>query len=274
MKKFLTFLLIMFLVLPVKAECTFERFYGPYGDVSEEYPNTSEDFIYTDYNTSFDIPEEKNGREVEKIILYKYKRIKNINHISIKNCDMDVDISSLEFIYKGEIIDYTYKNTVSDDGINHLSMNKTIDIYFDNPIDQTLLQMHMIKDRERSFFNIKTGYDDVDYSFYSSIASNDFWFDGVRDTLVYNSSDIWIEDYYDNKRENGQIIKYLSTIDAYRYRDKLYRTYRDDEICNNIEICEEGEYISDYQENMNKVLRKSDQNNEIEIIISVPNTGI
>ena len=59
---------------------------GPYVESpSEKYPYLDdEDYIYTNYSEVSPIkPEDKEGRIIEEVGSYKYKRVKDINYITI-----------------------------------------------------------------------------------------------------------------------------------------------------------------------------------------------
>ena len=205
-----------------------DRIDGPYDEnVSLEYPNIDyDDFIYTDYIESTEKPLDKPNREIEQINYYKYKRVKNIKYIKIKNYFNTINISNLSLTYNGENIDYSITSTSG--YANRIESGGFLMIEFDDEIDQCLIKLKIESDSVGNDVNIITSDDACAQSIYRCAMSGSFEWKGTNATYYSYSS--WVEDIYPFKLSSGRIVMSQGSFAKYKFRDKLYRTYREDKI--------------------------------------------
>lgn len=205
-----------------------DRIYGPYSEeASFEYPYINyDDYIYTDYIESLEEPLDKPNREIEETIYYKYKRIKNIKYIRIKNNSNPINVSNIDLKYNGEDINYTISSTSGEDSL--IESGGYLTIQFQVEIDQSLVKLKIESDAFGSGINIITADDICNQSIYRCTIGNMFEWDGTNATYYSYSS--WVEDIYPFKLSSGRVVIYQGKATSYRYRDKLYRTYREEKI--------------------------------------------
>ena len=229
-----------------------EREDGPYSlSETEEYPNIDrEDFIYTDF-VSAEKPEEKEKREIEKVYYHKYKRTKNINHIKIENFSSKISDIDIDLKHNGNDIDYsiTWPNEEKS-----LETNQYLIIDFNEEIDQNLLKLKMTSDTSGNNITITTGDDNLDQTVYRENISSYFEWEGTNATYYTEAS--WVEDVYPTKLTSSLIAVYKGKTVRYKYRDKLYRTYRENKI-----------YSEDYLLNPEEPFVIRDENDYIEEVI-------
>lgn len=234
MKKRIIILLLLLLITPVKAKEVIKKYkyyeiakeYGPYSITqTEDFPMIDyNDFIYTDYIESENIPKNEEGRQIEIINYYKYKRTKNINYIKVQSTSIDFNISNIKIEYDGEPIGYTYE--ANNGSLTKLKKRGYLIFKFDEEIDQNKLKLTIESDTSAAV-NIITG----DCS--SEQTKKTVAFGGTlewigTDATYYVYSD-WVEDIYpyelDISRSRTVISKGI--IKKYRYRDKMYKIYRE-----------------------------------------------
>lgn len=235
MKKMITIILLLLLITPVKAKEEVIRKYkyyevlkeeGPYSQTAtEDYPKIDYDnFIYTDYTESENFPEQVEGRQIERVNYYKYKRTKNINYIKIQNKTTTFNIYNIKIDYDGQPINYTIETNNGND--TKLEKRKYLIIKFGKEIDQNKLKLTIESDTSATV-NIITG----DLSSEQTKQTVDFtnvleWIG--TDATYYVYSD-WIEDIYPYELDTSKSRTVISegTIQKYKYRDKMYKTYRE-----------------------------------------------
>jgi len=270
-----------------------DKIYGPYAEKSnEEYPNIDEDdFVYTDYIESTSKPKEKPNREIHNITYYKYKRVKNIKYIKLKNLSNQINISNIYLTYNGEDIDYSVTSTNGNP--NTIEKKGYITITFKEEIDQNLIKLKIESNAAGSRIIITTSDDNCDQSTYDSIMNSTFEWIGTNATYYAYSS--WVEDLYPFKLNSGRVVIYEGIITKFKYRDKLYRTYREDKVYSNdyldsakepFTIRDDSAYIEEKiiqnerlplkeetkEENLTNT--KTTVKDDLNEIIDVPNTSI
>lgn len=268
MKKLVIFITLIMTIPVVFAKEEFKyyelvRIYGPYSENADsQYPLLDvDDYIYGEYKSSFNIPEEKPGREIKTREVYEYERVKNVNYISIINHSEDVTVTQVIIKYNGQSIDYT----VSSD-LNNFQNSSEIFFYLNEKLDPTLLELYIKANTALSDMTFTIGCDDVMFAKQLAGFAEEYRFKAKEATSVGNN---WQTDYYDEYRQESRIMNFIGQRTLYEYRDKLYHTYK-----------EEKQYYYEYSEEPN--LEYRDENissihenfdNSLEII-SVPNTGI
>lgn len=234
------------------------RVYGPYSkSVSEEFPNMDkEDFIYTDYIESDEMPEAAKGREIIEDILYEYKRIKDVNYIEITNYDRSLNIDLFEVKYKGEKISFTF-----DGNLSFIEESSKLTIYFDEMLDPAQITLLVKSDASDTHLAIKEGYNGTMYARQDVYIDSDFIWNGYNAT--YNSTpgigDIWTTDIYADRQKTSRIMIFNGSINKYKYRDILYHTYREDR-----------EYYHEYLTEGKDDFIYRDENDFIDILNIIP----
>jgi len=206
----------------------FEKELGGYGeDTTLDYPYIDkEDFIYTDYsNLSLDKPLEKEGRVIEEINGYHYKKIKDINYITLEASMADLTLDNIKVLYNDAELDYEIEtksvngNTINQCGYIKLKFNDLVDIS-----KITLTYDTKEKSNRDGSIIVRIGNDDVEYG-YSTVyfVENKFQSWSGMNADVYLTS---FEDYYSEiELETGKAVMKLGEETLYKYKDILYRNY-------------------------------------------------
>ncbi|MCI9084140.1 MAG: hypothetical protein HFH46_00810 [Bacilli bacterium] len=201
--------------------------YGEYSrTTNQNYPYLDkDDYIYTNASTPNIIkPEEKEDRIIEELDGYHYKKIKDINYITIDVSRTTKTLSKIEFLYKGEKLDYTTKVDTSQNDII-INDGQSITFHFKENIRvYDLIMSFEVKDGNDNGLFIRIGNNNEEYLYtilsYELNKTNTWIGKTIR---CYNSA---FEDYYSTEKiESTYIFKLIKTISMYTYKDKLYHTY-------------------------------------------------
>ncbi len=274
LKKRIIFLLILLLIPTVKAKEEVIRKYkyyeiikeeGPYSlETTEEYPLINyDDYIYTDYVETETKPENLDGREIEKMTYYKYKRTKNINYLKIQNKSAPFSISNIRIEYDGKPIDYTYES--ENGNMTDIQKRAYITFYFEQEIDQNKLKLIIEADTPGTTLLIKTGDQVCEQTQQTVVFTNLLeWFG--TDATYYAYSD-WVEDIYPYQLNtaNSRTVISEGEVVKYRYRDKLYKIYREDKNYSNDYLLTPVEpyTIKDENDFIEEIIKTEDEIEEI-----------
>ncbi len=211
-----------------------EKELGGYGESDLlNYPYIDkEDYIYSDFSDfSIDMPEEKDGRIIEEILGYRYKKLKDVNYLEINCVVSPIVLSNIEVLYNGEKVDYeieTENLTVEGDNFN-LAEGGRVRLWFDSPMDLRFLTLSfslISGSIGNSGYHVASGYDDLQYTLYLKYYSGEesFFYKG-NDAIAY-SSNTPFEDYYSaTELDTNRIFQDNGRVNLYRYKDILYRSY-------------------------------------------------
>ena len=234
MKKFLLFVFMFMLVIPVRGlenENTIrkhkyyrlERFDGPFvlkTEINEEYPLIDEEKYTEGYLSELSInkPEEKEGRKVYEYNGFYYSRLLKANKVEIKVSNgyalRNVSIESSE----GEI-SYSNKDNTSINGgsTNTYELNELYDFR-----DLTI-KAQPDNDEDMQVFYVYFKYND---KIISEIAISTFS-KNIRIPGTYGEikKDAYEDIYVLNEVEDNDLI-YKGPVKLYRYQDYKYQSYK------------------------------------------------
>lgn len=201
--------------------------YGGYSQSGfQDYPYLDkDDYTYTDYSEESIIkPEEKEGRIIETLEGYHYKKIKDINYLTIDVSRSPKTLSNIEFLYKGQTLDY--KSTVETDK-NDITLNLGESITFtfkENIRVYDLVMSFEVNEGNDNGLFIRIGNNSEEYLYTIldyELNKKNMW---IGKTIkCYNRA---FEDYYSTEKvEPTYIFKLIEQVQMYKYKDKLYHTY-------------------------------------------------
>ncbi len=214
-----------------------ERENGPFSETSSlEYPFIDYDtYKYTDFSElSFDMPEEKEGREIVQEWGYKYAKLKDINFIEIKNFWINsFKIEEFKLLYDGKELDYDISNK-STGSFDSLENDESIYINLPCDLDISLLDVVLrvsgdgVNDYRMMF---RTGYNDEIYT-------NNFYTFDENFSLLWDSKDVHLinyvttmEEFYSSvPLEISNIVAFRRAGPVYKYRDTVYQTYKEKKV--------------------------------------------
>lgn len=204
-----------------------QKEFGEYSrTTNQNYPYLDkEDYIYTDYsNESILKPEEQEDRVIETLDGYHYQKIKDINYITIESSITSKTLSNIEFLYKGNKLDYTTSTEITQNDIT-LNSGKSITFHFKENIRvYDLIMSFDVKEGNDNGLFIRIGNNNEEYLYtilsYELNNKNTWIGKNIR---CYNSA---FEEYYSSEKiEPTYIFKLIKKVPMYRYKDKLYHTY-------------------------------------------------
>lgn len=262
------------------------KIYGPYSqNVTEEYPYLDkEDYIYSEYTETKDIPEDRDGREILEKDVWEYERLKDVNYISIINYTDDVSLTEVTVKYKGEKIDFD-----TNDDLNSFKNSSEVHLYLKEKLDPTLLEVYIKTNFTFSNFKFTIGCDNLMYAYQSAYLGDEYLFKGIEASYNGGIGDIWTSSYYDEEKPLSRIMRLNGKVKIYQYRDKLYHTYKEEkeyyseylfEPINDYLYKDESDYIIlDDEDNKTNIKDNTYEYSDLEIednieVVDVPNTGI
>lgn len=233
MKKVFIVLLILFVPIVHAEENTLykyyniSRVYGPYSENStDDFPNIdTSDYIYTSYTELNERPEDKDNREVITEEGYEYERVKDINYISIKNMENDITVKDLSLKYKGE--DLKYETT---DDLNIIKGSSEVTLHLNEEVNPYYITLNIKTNEDYGHLIFTGGYDGKMYVKHNVYMAFDYTWYGLESEYNYDSIDIWTKCILSEKLDDTRILTYLGEKTIYKYRDKLFHTYREDKI--------------------------------------------
>jgi len=173
----------------------FEKELGGYGeDTTLDYPYIDkEDFIYTDYsNLSLDKPLEKEGRVIEEINGYHYKKIKDINYLKISASMGKMTLGEFEILYKGEKIDYDIDTNRVNENME-IAQNGYIKFKFKDNLELRYLtfSFKLLQKDGSTLVYVYSGNEDREYTFdylNKVVGPNSYYYEGLK-ASYYNSAE-------------------------------------------------------------------------------------
>lgn len=204
---------------------------GPYMDrSSEEYPYLDkEDYIYTDYSEVSPIkPEDKEGRIIEEVKGYKYKKVKGVSFIRFTNSMGFVTIDNMRLFYHDKEVNYDIEFHSQSNGWDLVAGDI---VFLKLPFEVDLRYFEMSFDivsgeANNSFYEIETS---DQYDFYYTFNQYEYKGNGKvnwRGEEAVSSKTFW-EDYYSLGEMPTSNVLTLVDDDCllYQYKDILYRSY-------------------------------------------------
>lgn len=201
--------------------------FGHYKEnATQDYPYLdTKDYIYTDNSKpTIEKPEEKEGRVINILDGYHYKKIKDINYLTIEVSRSSKILSNIEFLYKGKKLDYTVSTEINQNDIL-VNSGKSITFTFNENIRvYDLIMSFEVKEGSDNGLFIKIGNNKEEYLYtilsYELNKKNTWIGKTVR---CYNNA---FEDYYTLEEiEPTYIFQLVKKVKMYSYKDKLYHIY-------------------------------------------------
>lgn len=232
MRKFLLFIFLCLMVIPVKgleADTTYmykyyrlNKILGPmvYKDeINDEFPFIDEnDFIQTDFSEfSINKPMFREGRNIFEYEGFRYSEELKINYVEIEVTN-NFDFKNISFILNGENLDYEILDNISDNYkskiyklekecyLNELTVSGNTGAYRNDFVFKFKHDDNLVSEIKSSYpanYNFKRS---ADFGFITS--------EGYED--VYSLE----------KLAENEHIKYVGEVKLYNYRDTKYQSYK------------------------------------------------
>lgn len=232
MRKFLLFIFMCLMVIPVKgleADVTYKYKYyrlnkilGPmvYKDeVNNEFPFIDENnFVQTDFSDiSINKPPVKDGRNIFEYDGFHYSEELKINIIEIK-ATSNFNIKNINFISNGENLDYEILDKVSENDKSAVyKLNKE---YY---LDELIVTGNSGTYGNNFIFNFK--HDEILVSKIESSYAPNYNFKRSAD-FGFITSDGYQDVYSLEKLKENNHIKYVGEVKLYNYKDTKYQSYK------------------------------------------------
>ena len=204
---------------------------GPYVESpNEKYLYLDdEDYIYTNYSEVSPIkPEDKEGRIIEEVGGYKYKRVKDINYITISAWMSYINLANVEVLYKGEKLDYEVECNEKADGFN-LRINGSVTLKLPYNVDISNIEVCfdiVSAEYDVTQYVINAGHDSDSHIWTQNLfeyfgENSQVW----KGNTAVSSMYAWEEFYSLEKLDTSRVLKLLEESMLYQYKDILYRSY-------------------------------------------------
>jgi len=208
-----------------------EKELGGYGENNSiEYPFIDkDDYIHTDYSgLNTQRPEEKEGRIIEEVNGYHYKKIKDINYLKISASMGKMTLGEFEILYKGEKIDYDIDTNRVNENME-IAQNGYIKFKFKDNLELRYLtfSFKLLQKDGSTLVYVYSGNEDREYTFdylNKVVGPNSYYYEGLK-ASYYNSAE-FDEFYSEEKLETGTTCQLINSVTLYKYKDILYRNYK------------------------------------------------